>query len=166
MTSLLKKTQEANKIYQELQELEAFSRKIYWQKAEYLYFLKNKNQYKNVFGDGVDSWAAFLAEVHIPRSSADQKVDNWKFFVEKHGFDLDFLSKADSSVLYAIATKRRETPKEELQELIEKSIALSRGDFLQTLKGVECAHDQTTEEAVFKCVNCGVKTGTKKKNVV
>ncbi|HEC66860.1 MAG TPA: hypothetical protein ENI23_16415 [bacterium] len=162
MKSLLQKTEEARKLYNEWEEITSVSENIYWSKARILHNWKKNNNYKFVFGDEKQSWASFLSEVHVPQSSADQKVKNWGFFIDSHQLEITSLASADTSCLYYITMYKTSVPKEDVEEWVEKAKVLSRGDFIQSIRGnTECLHDETDEEIVFRCSKCGRRTGKK-----
>jgi len=157
MASLKEKTDKAQEIYSKFKALNSAKIDVYWRQAEMLYKLKKDNLYKFVFGDNEQTWASFLSEIGVPNSSANQKISNWDFFINKHGMKIEDL-KVDTSSLYYITNGRKDSSKEDVEEAIHMAQTLSRGDFVQNIKGdAECSHGETIEASFYKCKDCGRK---------
>lgn len=155
--TLLNKTEKARKIFDEIKELDGMSSLLYWERARLLYELTKNNLYKNVFGeDGTGSWNSFCSQADFSVSSSKQKVKVYETFVVRLGLDpRKDLVGIDTSGLYYIYLSKKDIAKEEAIGWIDKLSVLSRGDFLQELKGQGgCSHEHTKEETVVKCEHC------------
>lgn len=166
MATTLNKTREARKIFNQIKELDNMSNLLYWERAKFLYELSKDNLYKNVFGeDGSGSWNSFCAQANLSVSSSKQKIKVYETFVIKLKLDpkKDLLG-LDTSGLYYIHLSKRDITKSEVMEWLGKLRDLSRGDFLQELRGNgDCSHEHTKEETVVRCEHCSRTLGTHKK---
>ena len=162
MASLKEKGNKAQEIYKKLEELNVYKNNIYWKQAEFLYQLKKDNLYRFVFGEETQSWSSFLSEIKIPLSSADQKVCNWDFFIKKHSLSPSNMQDIDTSCLYYITAYSKDKDTETIKEQVDCIKHMSRGDFIATIKGIDCLHDgEILEDKNFKCKKCGRKLGNK-----
>lgn len=149
-------TPKAREVYDKLMSIHSAGESVYWTKAELYLKLKTDKLYRLVFGVNDQSWASFCAEIGVPVSSADQKIKNYEFFVNVRGLTREELSGADTSCLYYITRYKPEATRAEVLDWINVIKTVSRGDFIQMIKGNdECMHDRTEEVVKKKCASCG-----------
>lgn len=149
-------TPKAREVYDKLMSIHSAGESVYWTKAELYLKLKTDRLYRLVFGVDDQSWASFCAEIGVPVSSADQKIKNYEFFVVTRGLTREELAGADTSCLYYITRYKPEATKEEVLDWINTIKVVSRGDFIQMIKGNdECMHNTLEQVVKSKCTVCG-----------
>ncbi len=155
--SITKRTSEARSMMEMYKKLEKINETLYWRRGEAIYKLKKDNLWKFAYGEDGSTWGNFcFNELKMPLSTADQKIATYEFFIVKHKFTVKQLSEYNTISLYYISRYKSDETKKQLEGFMADSLVIPRKDFLDVLRGKDCAHHNTHEvdEKRVVCDGC------------
>lgn len=157
--SLVEKVDSARELYNDMMKYREIKGACHWYEGNFLFLLKENNLYKFVFGEsGSPEWKDFLSEVGISYTGAQQKMNMYEFYVEKHGFSMEEMEGVNTNNLILVLPKIKDKPREEVAEWILKCKTLSRNQ-LRTALGDDdvCKHEDIEKVEVCICKHCRKK---------
>lgn len=82
---------------------------------------------------GYDNWTQYLSngEIGFSQASAYNYINIYKFFVEKHGFDIEKLSEIKYTRLLDVSNNSKDSTKEQVEEELESAKLLNNRDLIE-----------------------------------
>lgn len=155
--STKEKTELARKLIKEFQEIRETKDKASWYEGRLLYYFKKFGLRNYLYGKTLSN-NAFYAEIDIPASTAEQKIDIYSFYVVENGFKIEDLMESDTRKLHRAIIYIRDKSKDEIKEAVEKAKRglMSFTDYLISLGAEDkfCVHEPESKE-VKVCKKCG-----------
>lgn len=156
MKSQIKTSHLINK-YKELKELRLKQSLLPYFEGELLYSLRRNGAYREVVGEGIDSWVDFLAqpELKLTRAVADKLIEIYEFIVKNDIF-VNYLSDLPWQSMHKIvrAVKKDNLPREKWEEMINAGKFLSEKDFKHAFFDIQKPDtDKTYKYIVMKKCN-------------
>ncbi len=154
--SSLAKSKLARELYEQFQDVRDARDKAIWIEARNLYYIDTFGLHNYLFGKDMTK-TAFYAEIDVPGATAAFKIALYDFYVIKHGFTFDELSRANTKKLHRAIPFVREAEPEKIKEIVElaEREKQSLSDFLISCgaKDQFCVHEDK-EEITDKKVVC------------
>ena len=157
--SLVEKVSAARELYDDMMKYREIKSACHWYEGNFLSLLKENNLYKFVFGDsGSSDWKDFLSEVGISYTGAQQKMNMYQFYIEKHEIPMEELEGVNTNNLILVLPKIKDKTKEEVMEWILKCKTLPRNQLRVALGDDDaCKHEDTEKVEVCICKHCRKK---------
>ena len=162
MSSIIQQTSQARALFDELQNILSARDLMVWEEGRIWHELKKDSRYKYVFGDSGESnneqsWAAFVREAGVPKSTVEMRIRLHEFWVLKCKIPVKLLQTIHTRKLDRVRSFIEEG-RQTVVDVLEQAQILPYSDFIIWLNGNEepCHHPKRNRKRATKDIEvCG-----------
>ena len=158
MTDLIKQSDQAHELYQNLVNTLRGARERVIYGGKLLFELKDDDSFRNAIGEGIDTWEDFikLPEIGLSKGEAQRMMDIYEWFVLELDCEEDELVEMPVKALHTLLpiAKSCELTKDEIYDLMNDAKSLNQQDFRDRVNDVRYPDVQETYEFMVmqKCI--------------
>jgi hypothetical protein len=133
---MTQKQDEAYSLYQLVQAMQEKDSANFFTMGRALYKIKKDKLYRYMGEGALDNWKQFVnqPEIKIPYSSANQKVEMYRYYILQLGFTDDEIKNIPVNRLIRIKPRLAEGPDEKARETVQDAMNLTNFDFQEFAK--------------------------------
>lgn len=127
--------------------------------------LRENDNFREVVGEGIDTWNAYLAqpEIGLSKGEADRLIQIYEEFVLRFGVDEEYLATVPVKNLHYLLPIAKESDNaEEVNDLVVEAANLSQRDFRERIHDIRSGESATRTYEFMVMKKC-LETGSMQK---